>query len=96
MKELSAFKRISLLKCCDIGSRMTHFGLPSVNASPFSSLCSYLFMYMYAPVNSISDHLVKKLCIFYGTLFFIHAHTTIHRSVTHKYGHSLSLLSPQD
>jgi hypothetical protein len=31
MKELSAFKRIRLLKCCDIGSRMTHFGLSKVN-----------------------------------------------------------------
>jgi hypothetical protein len=31
MKELSSFKRINLLKCCDIGSRMTHFGLPRVN-----------------------------------------------------------------
>jgi hypothetical protein len=30
MKELSAFERINLLKCCDIGSRMTHFGLPWV------------------------------------------------------------------
>jgi hypothetical protein len=30
MKELSVFKRINLLKCCDIGSRMTHFGLPRV------------------------------------------------------------------
>jgi hypothetical protein len=30
MKELSAFKRINLLKCCDIGSRTTHFGLPRV------------------------------------------------------------------
>jgi hypothetical protein len=30
MKELSAFKRINLLKCCDIGSRMTHFGFPRV------------------------------------------------------------------
>jgi hypothetical protein len=27
MKEIPAFKRINLLKCCDIGSRMTHFGL---------------------------------------------------------------------
>jgi hypothetical protein len=24
-------KCINLLKCCDIGSQMTHFGLPSVN-----------------------------------------------------------------
>jgi hypothetical protein len=31
MKELSAFKRINLLKCCDIGSQMTHFGLSRVN-----------------------------------------------------------------
>jgi hypothetical protein len=31
VKELSAFKRINLSKCCDIGSRMTHFGLPRVN-----------------------------------------------------------------
>jgi hypothetical protein len=30
MKELSAFKHINLLKCCDIGLRMTHFGLPRV------------------------------------------------------------------
>jgi hypothetical protein len=30
MKELSAFKRTNLLKCCDIGSRMTHFGLARV------------------------------------------------------------------
>jgi hypothetical protein len=30
MKELSAFKRINLSKCYDIGSRMTHFGLPRV------------------------------------------------------------------
>jgi hypothetical protein len=27
MKELSAFKHIHLFKYCDIGSRMTHFGL---------------------------------------------------------------------
>jgi hypothetical protein len=33
MKELSAFERINLLKRCDIGSRMTHFGLPRVNYS---------------------------------------------------------------
>jgi hypothetical protein len=30
MKELSAFKRIHLLKCCGIGSWITHFGLPRV------------------------------------------------------------------
>jgi hypothetical protein len=38
-KEIYTFKeyteheriiRINLLKCCDIGSRMTHFGLPGV------------------------------------------------------------------
>jgi hypothetical protein len=34
MKELSVFKRINLLKCCDIGSRMTHFGLPMVKWKP--------------------------------------------------------------
>jgi len=42
------------------------------------------------------DQLVKKLCVFYGTLCFICALTTIHSSVTNKYGNSLSLLSPQD
>jgi hypothetical protein len=31
MKELSTFKDINLLKCCDIGLRTTHFGLPRVN-----------------------------------------------------------------
>jgi hypothetical protein len=30
VKELSAFKRINLLKCCDSRSRMAHFGLPRV------------------------------------------------------------------
>jgi hypothetical protein len=32
MKELSTFKRINFLKCCDTGSRMTHFGLPRVKS----------------------------------------------------------------
>jgi hypothetical protein len=30
IKELSELKRINLWKYCDIESRMTHFGLPSV------------------------------------------------------------------
>jgi hypothetical protein len=33
MKELSAFKLIHLLKCCDIGLQITNFGLPRVNKS---------------------------------------------------------------
>jgi hypothetical protein len=42
MKELSAFKRINLLKCCDIGMRMTHFGLPRVNAECVLLICLFL------------------------------------------------------
>jgi hypothetical protein len=33
MKELSTFKGINLLKCCDVGSRMTQFGLPRDNTT---------------------------------------------------------------
>jgi hypothetical protein len=32
MQELSAFKHINLLKCCDTGSQTTQFGLPRVKA----------------------------------------------------------------
>jgi hypothetical protein len=59
MKELSAFKHINLLKCCDIGSRMTNFGLPSVN-----SLCTYVTQYL--PLNFVTTilwHTLVTCCI---------------------------------
>jgi hypothetical protein len=45
VKELSTFKCINLLKCCDIGSRMTHFGLPRVN---YYQCVSLLFPTLYS------------------------------------------------
>jgi hypothetical protein len=41
MNELSAFKRINLLKYCNIGSRMTHFGLPRVKRDR----CTWLILF---------------------------------------------------
>jgi hypothetical protein len=80
MKELSAFKRMNLLKCCDIGSQMTHFGLPRVNKK------RALF------TSKINLELRKKLvkCYIWSMALYGSATWTL-RAVGHKHVESFEM-----